>query len=300
MTRLGDALENWKKAFLTAAGSVVIALAIVFGLSGEPPLQARLQAQNPAVAPPVFEFDVVSIKPSKLSPQDALGYQTPKYGLDCKNIPFLMVIRDAYGIFEHDRILGFPNWLDSEGYNIEAKLDDGVVDEFQKLTKDQRRLARQHMLQTLLADRIKLIVHRETRELPVFFLVVVKSGLKLQESKINESDPSAPKGPVYGGTVRSSGTIQTGQRITSSDLAGWLSGEMGRTVLDKTGLTGKYEFTLQYTREQDELQPASNRPDSTFPPLLTAIQQQLGLKLESGKGAVEVIVIDHVERPSGN
>jgi uncharacterized protein (TIGR03435 family) len=300
MKRLGDAVGNWKKPLLSAVGLAIVSTAIVFGLSDAKSLWAQSQTQNTSAATPAFEFDAVSIKPSKLGPEDAWGYQTPKDGLVCKNVPFLMVIRDAYGVFEHDRILGFPNWLDSERYNVEAKLDGNAADEFQKLTKGQRRIAWQHMLQTLLADRIKLTVHRETRELPVFFLVVAKSGLKLQESKINESDPNAPKGPAYGGTVRITGITTTGQRITSSDFAGWLSGELGRTVLDKTGLTGKYDFTLQYTREQDELQPASNRPDFTFPPLLTAIQQQLGLKLESGKGPVEVIVIDHVERPSGN
>lgn len=310
MQESGHTFGLSRKLLLSAAGLVAVAVLVVFGLATATQGWARLQTQNATAATPEFKFDVASIKPTKLGPQDGWGFHYLNDGILAKNVSFLMLIQDAYGIYEHDRILGIPNWLNSERYNVEAKLDSNTADELQKLTKEQRKLAWQHMLQALLADRIKLTVHSETRELPLFSLVIARSGLKLQESKPNPADPNATNHPVFGGTVRSEGTIRTGKWIASSDLASWLSGEMGRTVLDKTGLTGRYEFSLQYTREQDQLQspPAetteglsgSTRSDSTFPPLLTAIQQQLGLKLESAKGPVEIIVIDHVERPSGN
>jgi uncharacterized protein (TIGR03435 family) len=310
MQGFGHTFGLCRKLLLSATGLVAVAVLVVFGLANAKQVWARLQTQNGTAATPEFKFDVVSIKPTRLGPQDAWGFQHPNGGILANNISLLMLIQDAFEIYEHDRILGIPNWLSSERFNVEAKLDSNTADEFQKLTKEQRKLVRQQMLQALLADRIKLVVHQETRELPVFLLVLAKSGLKLQESKPNPTDPDATNNPIFGGTVRSEGIIRTGKWIASSDLAGWLSGEIGRTVVDKTGLMGRYDFSVQYTREQDQLQspptetgegqPAQIRSDLTFAPLLTAIQQQLGLKLESGKGPVGIIVIDHVERPSEN
>ena len=165
------------------------------------------------------------------------------------------------------------------------------------------------MLQALLADRFKLIVHRENRELPVYLLVAGKNGPKLHQSKLGANpdeihDSSLESGHGGGKIIAPS--------ITARDLAGMLTLALGRTVLDKTGLRGSYNLTLQWTADQAQA-PASNAlengqrgtesasvSDSTWPSIFTAIQEQLGLKLEEGKGPVEVIVIDHVEKPSGN
>jgi uncharacterized protein (TIGR03435 family) len=167
------------------------------------------------------------------------------------------------------------------------------------------------MLQALLADRFKLAVHHETKDLPVYSLVIAKGGFKLQESKPDETDPQGRTGMHISG---SSGAMR-GQLVSMASLAQFLYGRLNRTVLDKTGLTGKYDFMLKWTPDQNQMQPAGGfqatsggapggQPalvaDAGAPDLFTAVQEQLGLKLESGKGPVEVIVIDHVERPSGN
>jgi uncharacterized protein (TIGR03435 family) len=182
-----------------------------------------------------------------------------------------------------------------------------VADAFQKLSADDRRTTRQHMLQALLADRFKLAVHRDSKEFPVYSLVIAKTGAKLQETKpaADGTRTSATRG---GSSIRSSSygngpvTI-TALHCSAADLAGTFAARLGRPVLDKTGLPYRYDFTLQF--QQDDVMSAaaaSNNPpsDVNAPSLFTAIQEQLGLKLESGKGPVEVIVIDHVERPSGN
>jgi uncharacterized protein (TIGR03435 family) len=310
MQRFALTDEGRRKPLLGAPRLAAIIGIVVLGLANWPQSSAHSQTQDPAVVTPEFKFDVVSIKPTKLGPQDASAFQYLRDGILANNISLFALIQEAYGIYEHDRMVGIPNWLKTERFNVEAKLEGNAVEEFQKLTKERRNLVWRHLLQALLVDHLKLAVHKETRELSVFSLVVAKGGLKLQESKPNPADPNETKRPVFGGTVKSAGSIETGKWIASSDLARWLSGEIGRTVLDKTGLTARYDFSLEYTREQDQLQSdqgetsegrsASNRTDSTFAPLLTAIQQQLGLKLESGKGPVEVIVIDHIERPSRN
>ena len=105
-----------------------------------------------------------------------------------------MLIRVAYGV-EENQISGAPNWLNSENYNVEAKMDSPAVDELRKLSEDQRKLERERMLQVLLADRLHLTLHRETKELPVYALVIAKNGVKLHKSKLGDPYPNGLKGP---------------------------------------------------------------------------------------------------------
>jgi uncharacterized protein (TIGR03435 family) len=231
-------------------------------------------------------------------------------GFTATNVPLLTLIRQAYGLRAFaidDRIFGGPAWLSAERYNIDAKIDDAVAEKLKQLSPDQSKLARQHMLQALLADRLNLIVHRETRDLPVYSLVVAKNGPKLQESKPDDpyldgfKDKSGRGGT---GIMMGSGSI-VGQAAHLDALVPLFSILVGRTVVDKTGLTGTYDFKLKWTPDQNLAATSTGSagvqpPESSAPSLFTAIQEQLGLKLEPGKGPVEVIVIDHVERPSGN
>jgi uncharacterized protein (TIGR03435 family) len=168
------------------------------------------------------------------------------------------------------------------------------------------------MLQALLAERLNLQVHRETKELPIYALVIAKNGPKFQEGKLGDTYPNGFKGlngaPVGAGMMRMGAGEWTGQGIPIANLVGSLSRRLGRTVVDKTGLTGKYDFTLRWTPDDNPVSPkepggapdAAALPDSSGPSIFTALQEQLGLKLESQKGPVETIVIDHVERPSQN
>ena len=156
--------------------------------------------------------------------------------------------------------LGGPAWLDSDRYDVEAKPDSALSDQLLKLSPEQRWKVQGLMKQALLEDRIKLKVHHETRVLPIFALVVAKGGLKMQEGKAGDN----------------------------------YSKEVGHIVQNKTGLTGVYDFTLRYS---DDLATGA---DSSVPSIFTALQEQLGLKLENAKAPVDVIVIDHVERPSAN
>jgi uncharacterized protein (TIGR03435 family) len=204
----------------------------------------------------------------------------------------------AYGIPE-PRILGGPKWLDSVRFDIEAKTDSSVTEQLKTLSHEQRRLQTQGMFQQLLADRFKLAIHWETRDLPVYALVVAKNGPSLHVTK----EPDGASGT-------STGTGQfTAKGVTLAEVARALtqelSRELGRVVIDKTGIVGRYDVALKWTPETGTAsmnggtEAAAPSPDSG-PSIFTAIQEQLGLKLESARGPVQVLIIDHVEMPSEN
>jgi bla regulator protein blaR1 len=200
------------------------------------------------------------------------------------------IIEMAYGLRTF-QILGGPRWLDADRYDISAKNDLAL----KNLSKEQRNIEMRRRLQTLLADRFQLNVHHETREAPEYRLVVAKGGSRLKEPDFGTGDG-----------INAGCGVMKGTRTTMSNLAMVLSRQMERPVLDKTGLSGRYDFELNYTPENG---CGSRQPDggavnsealSYRPSIFTAIQEQLGLKLEAIRGPVEVIVIDSVEKPEPN
>jgi uncharacterized protein (TIGR03435 family) len=160
------------------------------------------------------------------------------------------------------------------------------------------------MLQTVLADRLKLALHREAREISVYALVLAKSGPKLQQSKPGDTYPNGFKGPD--GVARPGGIHFAGnskliaQGVPIAPLRAQLSWQLRRTILDETGLSGTYDFTLQLPDSVPLGIDNPAPPESYAPALSTAIEQQLGLKLEPRKASMEVLVIDRVERPAEN
>jgi uncharacterized protein (TIGR03435 family) len=269
-----------------------------------------------ATISPEFKYEPISIK---LLRTDA----TPNFrglvadlepdGIHVRSVTLLGLLQSAYAEISSDafgfglrdnQILGAPNWASTHLYAIEGKIDTSVADELSKLGPIQQELARAHMLQALLADRFKLKAHPENRDGPVYYLVIAKKGPKLKQATPGETYPKSGFGgalPYHAGFVvmaqsEPGSTKRLGlgapiEKLTVS-LAAWLH----CPVIDKTGLTGKYDFQLQWTAREG----AETEPEANWPSLFTAIQEQLGLKLEPGKGPVSVLVIDHVEKPSGN
>jgi uncharacterized protein (TIGR03435 family) len=169
------------------------------------------------------------------------------------------------------------------------------------------------MLRPALADRFKLKVHTETKQLPVYKIVLAKGGSKLKEATAGDTYANGIKGPDgvgRPGMMRFGPGQLTAQAVPMTSLTNMLSQQLHRTVLDKTGLTGKYDLELNWTPDQgaDPMfkgpegspQRGDAAPDSSGPSIFTALQEQLGLKLQSAKGPVETLVIDHVEMPSEN
>jgi uncharacterized protein (TIGR03435 family) len=256
-------------------------------------------------------FDVASIKPAAPGQRGRMIRGMPGGRLNVTNMPLKELIQLAYHV-QPFQITGGPPWLASESWDIVAKPDADPGPNQMPL-----------MLQSLLADRFAFKFHKETRELPVYALVLGKQGDKtpgLTESKpgsCTQIDPAAgpPPMPAPGQkpTVKPCGRIMMGFNTldataqTLDQLATVLSRTLGRTVIDKTGLTGKYDMHLEWTPDESQMSQIQLPPDApkpTFDPagpsIFTAVQEQLGLKLESQKGPVEVFVIDHAEKPAEN
>jgi uncharacterized protein (TIGR03435 family) len=290
---------------LLLAGSLAVAAP---GVLGQTSAAAGGAAQSDVTSDvKVPAFDVVSIKPNK-SDSGMVRIMGKPDGYSASNVSLKMLIQSAYGIRE-DLISGAPSWADSARFDIDAKVAGSDVDALKKLTPEQRRL----ILQPLLADCFKLKIHTETKQLPVYELVVAKGGSKLKEATPGDTYANGIKGPDgvgRGGMMRVGRGQLNAQAVPMTSLANMLSQQLHRTVLDKTGLTGKYDIELNWTPDQgpDPMfkgpegapQRSDSAPDASGPSIFTALQEQLGLRLQSAKGPVETIVIDHVEMPSEN
>jgi len=247
----------------------MIRFAFTLALAAFSPIAASAQ-DAPAPA-----FEAASVKPNLSGPGHS-GTDRVGGSLQMTNVTLKTCITLAYGVTE-PQVLG-PNWLDSERYDIVAKADS-------KAPRDQFV----RMLQSLLADRFKLALHRETRELSVYALVAAKGGAKLKKV-----EGSAANGSGSSSSHRGS---MTAEAVPMSKLADLLAGprfDLGHPVVDKTGLDGVFDFTLTWTPENSS-EPSRDDPKAP-PPIFIALQQQLGLKLEPQKAPVEVLVVDHAEK----
>ena len=181
-------------------------------------------------------------------------------------------------------------------FDINAKIVDMDAGKLKKLTLEERRA----MLQQLLENRFHLKVHRQTEVLPLYEMVVAKGGPKITPVEPVGPDPDADKNKKVKGMDRGNMSVSDKQLITheaSLDrLALSLSSKLGRTVVDKTGLTGKYDLSLTWSPDDG----STAESDSSAPSLFTALQEQLGLRLQPAKGPVETLVVDHIEMPSEN
>jgi uncharacterized protein (TIGR03435 family) len=308
MKRFGDVPVSPGNLFLTVIVSVGLVMAGWSGLLRAMPRQVLLQAQNTTTVAPAHEFETASIKPNKSGIFSFRpGFTVDGYRASNQTVQWL--IREAYGVDEYG-LSGIPDWLNSERYDVEAKMDPSAADALSKLNPAQLKLARQQMLQALMAKRFNLKVHRETKDEPVYFLVVGKNGPKLRDAKTRNAstllsaDNTAARDKEQWQMVPGSegGQKMHASSATMKSLGDWLTRQLSRPVLDKTGLTGTYDFSIEWI---PDTAPTSSPDTVTLPgipgaSLFTALQQQLGLKLDPGKSPMEILVIDHVERPSGN
>lgn len=226
-------------------------------------------------------FEVVSIKPSK--PNTTGGTQDFPDGFRYTNIAIDVVVDGAYGMMNGDHVIGMPSWAKSDHYDIEGRIDSDTAEAWKNLSNRERWNQEQPMLQALLADRCKLKVHFETREMQAYDLVIAKGGLKMKEAAPNEKS-----------TGRMSDGDLTGRAVPIENLVAAIPKD-GRLIVDKTGLGDKkFDFDLKWTSDNRRGEADSG------PSLFTALEEQLGLKLVSSKALGKVLVIDHIERPTPN
>jgi uncharacterized protein (TIGR03435 family) len=208
-----------------------------------------------AVATPVFgqvaaaavnlpAYDVVAIRPNK-SGSGAINFGGGADRYSATNIPINLLIQYAYDLKTTDLVSGLPGWADSARFDVDAKMDEEDFAALNKLPLEERMAQRQSMMRSLLADRFQLKVHRVSKELPIYALVVAKSGFKLKDA-----DPNHTDGAHAGMRMSLNGQL-TAQAIPISTLAANLSVRVDRIVVDKTGLTGKYDIVLQWAPDRD-------------------------------------------------
>jgi uncharacterized protein (TIGR03435 family) len=244
-----------------------------------------LEAQSPTRP----EFEVASLKPNP-SGNSGFAIRAMPAGLNATNISLKRLIALGYSVTDY-QIFGDLPWLESQRFDLEAKATHLTA-------LPELRL----MTQSLLDERFKLKFHREPRELPIYSLTLVKSGVKGPNLVDAPSEPCPPPtaATVRCGTVSPGAGRIIGERGRISQLADRLSTMLGRTVVDKTGLTGAYDINLTFAPDPGLQLPGGPPADPGGPSLFTAIQEQLGLKLQAGKGPVEVIVVDSAETPERN
>jgi uncharacterized protein (TIGR03435 family) len=252
--------------------------------------QSWAQSSAEGTAAGVPSYSNVSIKPDK----SGLQWQTVRLGtgeLTVKNETLQMLIRHAYQV-EADQIHGGPNWVDAARYDIEAKMEKTAAEGLQQLGPDQGELEQRRLLQALLADRFKLVVHRDTRAVPVYDLVLAENGPKLQQSLPGDAEAQGRVIQVGNGHI-------TGREVPIATLASLLSEQLGHTVVDKTGLTNHYDVTLEWPTSVDRQQATENgsSAENSKEGIVAAVEEQLGLKLELHQAPMEILVIDHVEKP---
>lgn len=247
---------------------------------------ALLQAAEPT--PSSITFDAVSVKRNKT---ETAGFQisSPRDGdtIAITNMSPHMMVGLAFDFPLHDEIYGLPGWTDRETYDLVAKVADKDLAAFHKLSP----MNRNPLLQQVLVSRFHLQYHYDTKVLPAYALVVAKAGAKL----VATSGSTAP-GP--GAFHARHGEI-TGEAVTMPELARVLSQQIGRPIADQTGLKGSYTFKLNWSPEMGPDSTTAPSAD-TGPSLFTAVQEQLGLRLESAKVPVRVLVVDHIDRPDLN
>ena len=306
-----------RKLVLAVLCATILGLPVVAGLAWA--RQEPAQPQNEDT-PHLPQFDVVSVKPHKDEGMNMrMAFMFSPDGITADGMPLDELLRNAFNL-PSDRILNEPEWTKSSRFDIQAKVAPEDAPKMKALSADQRRT----MLIPMFEDRFRLKFHHETKDMEVYTLEVAKGGPKLKEATPEElaasgpppdpGKPGEPNRPRKGQMMMSvspQGMTLQATAATVPGLIRMLSNQIGSTIVDKTGLTGTYDYTLSFAPEDGAgpiMGPAREGPpdgggqtqDPVGPSVFTAIQEQLGLRLVPQKQQVDVIVIDHIEQPSAN
>jgi uncharacterized protein (TIGR03435 family) len=275
--------KSWIKSWMqwSAMGAVVVAMACgaVWAQEAAKPAPltfAELKGRS-------FQFEVASIRPNTSGDQ-VMSWRSSPDNFQMTNVPLRSLVDSAYDITLDAALVELPKWAENDRYNLVAKVDEETSAIWKRLNREDKGKLIQMLEQNLLAERCQFKMHKEIRQLPAYELVVAKGGLKLKAA----ADDSK------GGYSTRPGKIDA-QGMEIGNLAGYLTSNLDRTVVDKTGLGEKqFTFTLKWT--PDEQQGTAEAGPSIY----AALEEQLGLKLVPTKAPVEIVVVDRMERPSEN
>jgi uncharacterized protein (TIGR03435 family) len=281
-------------------------------------------AQEPGICPDAgglfAAYDVVSVKPVHPDRITSIGVFHRPDGIDGESVTVETLVRSSYAytfgtgpwtFVNEDVISGLPEWAKNDYFSLQAKMGDEQLAAFAKLDTGQQRACQDNMERAMLVDRFKLKMHRQPKQVPTYELVVAKGGPRFKES--TGPDPNTPNGrdgkpqTMSLAPRRSNNGIEFVMQaysmsmeelttfLTISNVTG-----INHTVVDKTGLTGKYSFTLTFTPSYG-MGPAGRPTDAAAPPsIIDALEDQLGLRLQRTTMTFDTVVVDHVERPTAN
>jgi uncharacterized protein (TIGR03435 family) len=284
-------------------GLLCITGPLVAGVAGAVQLHAQLL--HATTSPPSFE--VATIKPNK-EDRPGINIQFSPGNFATRHSSLKGLIKIAYQVRSDDQVVGGPSWMSTEFCDIQAKASESEIESINKVNSDQRMEQSKLLIQPLLADRFQLKVSFKTAELPAYALDVAKGGPKLAEVEVSPFPPPGTPPPPGAHPPRISRTAPnqyTASAWPMNMMPDWLShfDEIGsRVAIDETWLKGNYDFVLKGVTmvPASPANPNEGGPPESTTSIFTAIQEQLGLKLESRKAQMEVLVIDHAERPSEN
>ena len=273
------------------------------------PLSVPASSSTPAVQTKPLAFEVATIKPGRPSGNWGFGFGFGPTGYSAAGVTLATLIYQAFFPSSsytggQDALIGAPIWVEKDTWDIQAKVATEDIAVYQQLTRFNvdTPVARQ-MLQTMLADRCKLVVHRVPAQMPAYALMIAKNGPKLTQAAPNEAQPSgsipAPGGGFFVPRRRGGPLILTFSAASMSTLAQELRSLTGRSVVDRTGLTGTYDFTLTWLSVGPDEREGSISFDDPFP-LSHWNLGALGLRVEQVQIPTEHLVIDHIEKPSEN
>lgn len=259
---------------------IIVTLLIVSAraVPGKAPASDTPLIQSPA-------YDVVSIRQHLDNGNYSHWWHPTPNGYQAYSVWPYELVFSAYELRYPGQLIGLPRWTREETFDIDARMADAQIVASRKLSDRERLAQAAPMLRTMLADRFNLKAHHETRVLPVYALVVAKGGFKLKQAEGPEN---------LTGMVTDKGRIYIRKGPVGARFLVGLANACGRIVIDRTGLTGWYDIDLKWTTDEDLAAGVSD------PSLFTALEEQMGLKLLPTKAPVDVLVIDHIERPSAN
>jgi uncharacterized protein (TIGR03435 family) len=306
---------DWKSRRIAAFLEAALLATALIGVAAQTPIPeggAASGAASPkvnAVRSPAPAFDVATIKPHspEVDPSSLsrIGIWNTPEGVEGALVTIQSLIQHAYGLRSKDQVSGGREWARNELFDIQAKMSEAEMAEMQKLSPSETKARREGMLQALLAERFKLKVHSETRQAPVFELVVAKTGPKLKDAATDTSDhlEKGEDGKPLASFTQATGSTMVAQGESTKALADFLSqpfSGLGRPVVDKTALSGAYNFTLNWVPHFDRILPGSTAVSPEEADSLFEALQQLGLRLQPATGPIDMVVVDHVERPTEN
>jgi uncharacterized protein (TIGR03435 family) len=263
------------------------------------PLLLRAQSATPAISEPVISYEVVSIKPNHSGSGAANSSLFPVFSphVSATNVTTKWLLEMGYGIKDF-QLSGAPPWINADRYDIAADIEESQFGQIRKLSRDDQLQQVQLLIQSLLADRFKLKITRETKQLPIMALAAEKNASKLaQFADQPYPNPINSPGVIVMEFGRDSQRTVKATKTTMDNFASALSRVLEQQVVNETAVSGNYTFTISWT---DPMEAGPSAATDTGPSVQAALEDELGLKLESTKGPVETITIDRIEKPSPN